>query len=249
MDFIPLVGAFLFGSVIASFATVVAERLHTGESWVSGRSRCNSCGRHLTSRDLVPVFSWLLSGGRCRTCGGKVPGAYALIEGATGAAFMLAVYRLGFVPELALVLAFLSVLAFTVAYDVRHTVIPRTASMLLVLLSLSFAGYHALSLASFGEALLTAGIIGAGFFLFYALSRGRAMGLADAPLSFALSLLVAPYAVAGLLYSFWIGGVWGIGVLVTRRGGPRMGIEVPFAPFLAIGYLLAYLIQWNPLAL
>ena len=39
----------------------------------------------------------------------------------------------------------------------------------------------------------------------------------------------------------------GVLILVLRRGGPRMGIEVPFVPFLAIGYLLAFFTQWNPL--
>lgn len=248
MNILLLVSAFLLGSIIASFATVVAERLHTGEPWVSGRSRCNSCSRHLTARDLVPVFSWLLSGGRCRKCSAKVPGSYALLEASTGAAFVLAVHMNGITPELLPFLASLSVLVFIVAYDIRHTIVPWTASLLLIAFSLAHALLVSPSVSSLGGTLLTAGLIGGGFFLAHALSRGRAMGLADAPISFALSLLVAPYAFTGLLFSFWIGAVWGIGVLALRRGGPRMGIEVPFAPFLALGYLLAYFVQWNPLA-
>lgn len=247
MEQVPLLIAFFFGAVVASFAGVVAERLYTGESWMRGRSRCNSCGRTLTMLDLVPVLSYLLFWGRCRTCGGRVPATYPSIEAFTGFGFVLGYASFGLSLAGLCFFASFSVLAFIVYYDLRHTVIPRIASALLVLFALAFSWLSSASLQEFGQTLLTAGIIGGALFLFHALSKGRAMGLADAPLAFALSLLVAPYAPAGLLFSFWIGGIWGIGVLVTRRGGPKMGIEVPFAPFLAAGFLLAYFIQWNPL--
>jgi prepilin signal peptidase PulO-like enzyme (type II secretory pathway) len=83
----------------------------------------------------------------------------------------------------------------------------------------------------------------------YALSRGRWMGLGDAPIAFSLSLLAGSHAIAGLLYSFWIGGAIGVFILVLAKRGHRMGIEVPFVPFLAAGYLLALFTQWNPLPL
>ncbi len=95
---------------------------------------------------------------------------------------------------------------------------------------------------------ITAGVIGLGFLLMHVLSKGKAMGLGDAPIALALSLMVAPYAFAGLLFSFWIGALLGIGILATRQGGPTMGIEVPFVPFMAAGFLLAYFLQWNPLS-
>jgi prepilin signal peptidase PulO-like enzyme (type II secretory pathway) len=55
--------------------------------------------------------------------------------------------------------------------------------------------------------------------------------------------------VPGILFSFWIGALFGIAVLLRRRGGPTMGIEVPFVPFLAAGFLLAFFTQWNPFPL
>ncbi len=177
-----------------------------------------------------------------------MPATYPAIEAITGFSFAIGYASLGLSLPLVFFLAFTALLAFIVYYDLRHTVIPRTASALLALLALIFSWTSTASLSLFGEALLTAGIIGGALFLFHVLSKGRAMGLADGPLAFSLSLLAAPYAFTGLLFSFWIGGIWGIGVLVTRRGGPKMGIEVPFAPFLALGFILAYFIQWNPLA-
>jgi prepilin signal peptidase PulO-like enzyme (type II secretory pathway) len=94
---------------------------------------------------------------------------------------------------------------------------------------------------------MIAGAIALFFFLLHVLSSGRAMGLGDAPVALALSLMAGTQAIAGLLFSFWIGALYGIFVLSTRRGGPRMGIEVPFVPFLALGFLLALFTAWNPL--
>ena len=75
------------------------------------------------------------------------------------------------------------------------------------------------------------------------------MGLADAPLAFGLSVLTGSTAVSGFVFSFWVGAVIGIVLLLRRPRGSRMVVEVPFAPFLAIGFLLAYFTQWNLFAL
>lgn len=85
--------------------------------------------------------------------------------------------------------------------------------------------------------------------LIHFLSRGRAMGLADAPLAFGLALMSGTAALSGFIFSFWIGAVIGIIMLAQRPQGSRMGVEVPLAPFLAAGFLLAYFTQWNPFTL
>lgn len=248
MDALLILAFFILGAILASFTAVVAERAYTGESWVRGRSRCNSCARDLAALDLVPVVSWIANRGRCRTCKAHVPFLYALEEIVLGTLFALAYLTLGLVVALPVLLAALVVLAFVVIYDLRHTVVPPVASSLLIALGLLFAALTATSYATFGHTLLIAGVISLGFFLMFALSRGRLMGLGDAPVALALSLLVgASAAVPGLLFSFWIGAIVGIVILVTRPKGRRMGIEVPFVPFLAAGYLLAYFTQWNPL--
>ena len=241
---------FALGAVMASFMAVIAERLYTSQSWISGRSACNSCSRELAMLDLVPVLSWLGTSGRCRTCRARVPASYAIGEAVLGALFLLAYLKLGFSLALLWLLAALAVLAFIVLYDLRHTVVPAPASTLLVLVSLLYAVSTSGGLEQLGQTLFVAGCIGFGFFLLYALSRGRAMGLGDSPVALALSLLAGgSLAVAGLLFSFWIGAVIGIAILVSRPKGHRMGIEVPFVPFLAAGYVLAFFTQWNPLLL
>ncbi len=250
MELLPLLGFFALGSVLASFAGVLAERVHTGESWARDRSSCNSCNEPLQARDLVPVLSWASALGRARCCGAQVPWVYAASELSLGSLFALAYLKLGLSLALLLFLLALCTLAFVVLYDLRHTVVPIAASNTLLVVSLAFAYVTARSMSELGLALLIAGATGLFFFALHFFSRGRAMGLGDTPVALSLSLLAGPYAaIPGLLFSFWIGAVIGIGILVSRPKGHRMGIEVPFVPFLVAGYLLAYFTQWNPLVL
>jgi prepilin signal peptidase PulO-like enzyme (type II secretory pathway) len=246
MDILLIVFA-LLGAILASFIGVLVERVHTGESWVRDRSKCNSCSTALGILDLVPVASWLATYGRCGHCGVRLPYMYLLSEVVLGVLFAASYYTFGLGMPLLLFLISLCVLLFVVLYDIRHTIVPAKAATFFVLVSAGFAYLTSFDSTDFGITLLFAGVIGMAFFLMYALSRGRVMGLGDSPIALGLSLLVGfGSAFAGLIFSFWIGALYGICVLVMRRGGPRMGIEVPFVPFLAAGYLLAHFTQWNP---
>lgn len=245
---LELFALFLLGSVIASFTGVVAERYHTGQSYLQGRSRCDSCNRTLDARDLIPVLSWILAAGKCRSCKVPLSAQYALTEVLMGALFVLTYLQLGFSLELLLMLTALSLLLFIVLYDLRHTVVPPVGSWALLIVSLIFA-VLAFDPMTLSLTLMISGGIGLFFVLLHVLSAGRAMGLGDAPVALSLSLLAGPAALSGLVFSFWIGAVIGIGILLLRRGGPTMGVEVPFVPFLAAGYLLAIFTSWNPFVL
>jgi len=174
---------------------------------------------------------------------------YVVTEIALGTSFVLAYTTIGLTSVLPFFLVGLTVLLFIVLYDLRHMVVPTGSSNSLIVLSLIIAFLSAHSSKEFGLVLVSSGVIALFFFLMHVLSKGRAMGLGDAPVALALSLMVGTYAFAGVMFSFWIGALYGIVVLSTRRGGPRMGIEVPFVPFLALGYLLAFFSTWNPFAL
>ncbi|HYF29327.1 MAG TPA: prepilin peptidase [Candidatus Paceibacterota bacterium] len=249
MDAALLVLAIL-GAIFASFIGVLVERAHTGGSWVGDRSRCNSCSATLGLLDLVPIASWLSTYGRCGHCGVRLPATYLVSEIALAGLFALAYATQGLGLPLLIFLLALCVLLYIVLYDLRHTVVPMQAALILLALSILFAYLTAFDAGAFGLTLMFAGVIGLMFFLLYALGRGRLMGLGDSPIALSLSLLVGfSAALPGLIFSFWIGALCGILILVWRRGGPRMGIEVPFVPFLAAGYLLAFFTQWNPLVL
>jgi len=87
--------AALLGAVLASFVGCAVARSLAGQSFLTGRSRCDSCGHVLGPFELVPIFSWLRQKGRCRWCGAKIPARCPITEGLTAAAFGAFVWRYG----------------------------------------------------------------------------------------------------------------------------------------------------------
>lgn len=85
----------LFGLLIGSFLNVVVYRLPRRESVVVGRSHCPDCGHTLAPADLVPVFSYLLLGRRCRYCHQPISSRYAKVELLTALIFMPSGFVLG----------------------------------------------------------------------------------------------------------------------------------------------------------
>ena len=80
---------FLFGITIGSFLNVCIFRLPAGESLIKRNSHCMTCGAEIKRYDLIPLFSWLILRGKCRSCGAKISGRYPLVEGLTGVLFVL----------------------------------------------------------------------------------------------------------------------------------------------------------------
>lgn len=88
-----LIFAFLFGAVFGSYIDCVAWRLVHHERVVRGRSHCDVCGHALGAGDLIPIVSYLRSGGRCRYCGAKFSAESTWVELALGLAFAAIVYK------------------------------------------------------------------------------------------------------------------------------------------------------------
>lgn len=246
MDILLLVAVFSLGAILSSFIAVLVERTGTGQSWVRGRSRCDSCTHVLDLRDLVPVASWLSTKGRCRYCGSRMPIQHVFVEAGFGTLAALSFQFLGLSISFVLFMAALCALLFVVLYDLRHTIVSTVGWVSLLVFSTLYALVTTPDVGMLGYTFLVAGCISLFFFALHFFSGGRAMGLGDAPVVLALSILLGSYAFSGFLFSFWIGAVVGILILVLRRGGPTMGIEVPFVPFLAAGYLLAFFTRWTP---
>ncbi|MFZ2167557.1 MAG: prepilin peptidase [Minisyncoccia bacterium] len=244
MPLLTLTLLFILGAIIASFVGVVVARIHTGTSFLTGRSRCDACDATLPPLALVPILSWTASKGRAQCCGARISLLSPLTEALLGGLFMFTYIAVGLSTALPFMLLSLSLLLALVLYDFSHQILPPALLYTFVGVS-ALAGFLAYP-SDFSSTLLSATLIGGSLAVLHFLSRGRAMGLADAPLAFGLSLLVGPAALSGFIFSFWIGAVIGIVLLLQRPVGSRMGVEVPFAPFLAAGFLLAYFTQWNP---
>ncbi len=241
-----IVALFVLGAVVASFVGVIVARLNTGEGIATGRSRCDACAAALPPSALVPILSYVASGGRAQCCGARLSPIAPLSEFLLGALFVLAYRALGPVPALPLMLVSLSVLLALVLYDLAHQILPPVLLTVFVVASAVTGYVLAPSPLAFAYTLPMAFVLAGFLALIHFASRGRAMGFADTPFVFGLALLVGPAAFPGFVFSFWIGAVIGIALLLKRPKGSRMGVEVPFAPFLAAGFLLAYVTQWNP---
>lgn len=240
---------FVLGAIVASFIGVIAGRLYTGEGFIKGRSRCDACGAHLPPSTLVPIISYVVLGARARCCGARLTPLSPLSEAVLGALFALAYLKLGFTLGLVGVLVSLALLAALVLYDLAHQVLPPLLLGAFVIAAACTSALTALSWTMFGWTALTAFVIASFLALIHFVSLGRAMGFADAPLALGLALLAGPVAVSGFVLAFWIGALVGIMLLALRPRRSRMNTEVPFAPFLAAGFLLAYFTQWNLFAL
>jgi prepilin signal peptidase PulO-like enzyme (type II secretory pathway) len=240
---------FILGAIMASFMGVVAGRLSTGASIWTGRSRCDACNIPLSPLSLVPILSYFAMRGRAECCGARISFLAPLSEILLGALFALSYLQLGLTPALALMCIALALLLALVLYDLAHQILPPVLLYPFVAAALATSYAASAGREAFFHNALVALCIGGSLALIHVFSRGRAMGLADAPLSCGLALLTGPVALSGFVYSFWIGAVVGIGMLWLGQGSTRMDSEVPFAPFLAAGFLLAYFTQWNLLAL
>lgn len=230
------------GAIVGSFANVVAYRLNSSRPILSGRSKCDSCAEELSPLTLIPIVSFLVLRGRCSVCGSKIGISHVLAEVTLAALFGAAFYIHGMTVELGIALLFLTLLTSIVIYDLRHTIIPNQLVYALIILG----GTMAYVQGGFSESVLVALAMAAFFGLIWLFSKGRAMGFGDAKLVLGLALFVGyPLSITGFMLSFWIGAVISIALLVFYRKRRTMSNEVPFAPYLAIGFLCAYLLQLN----
>src|ERR1700730_16387297 len=117
--------AFLGGLAAGSFVTVVAHRVPRRLSIVGPRSQCPNCGAQIAAHDNIPVVSWLLLRGRCRSCGDRISARYPAVELSVGVAFLATVLVLWDDPvQLALGLVFVATLAAVTVTDLEQRIIP-----------------------------------------------------------------------------------------------------------------------------
>ncbi len=223
----------VLGLLIGSFGAVVAHRLPRGESPLGGRSRCDSCGEPVASRDNVPVLSWLLLRGRCRSCGARIPVIYPLAEIGTAVAFVGAYLALRDDGTWWVVtgLAFTTVLLIVTLTDLDRRVIPNlitapAAVLAVVLVAIADAGElppH-----------LIAGAAAGGGLLIVSLLYPRGMGMGDVKLAAVMGLFLGRAVAPALLIGFLFGALYGM-ALIARHGSSARKQAVPFGPFLALG--------------
>lgn len=230
--------AFLCGAVAGSFVSVVAHRVPRGLSIVGPRSRCPSCGETIAAYDNVPIVSWLVLRGRCRSCGARISPRYPLVELGLGTAFAATTLVYYDKPaELALGLVFVTMLAAITLTDLERRVIPNT-----ILLTGAVAGVALVATTlsdSLAERAIATAAAGGALFLL-ALAYPRGMGMGDAKLAAVMGLYLGRAVAPALLVGFAAGALVGVGLMLRHGAGARKW-AVPFGPFLALGGVVGLL--------
>lgn len=248
LDAFAVVAATLLGLVIGSFLNVVVARVPERRSLVTPPSACPACGTPIKPYDNVPVLSWLILRGRCRSCGEHISAQYPLVEAVTGALFGLIVWRFGPGWDAAVALTLTSVLVPLAVIDWQIFKLPNpityfAAAALLVLDFVAAAAtgqWHRLA-----DAVISAVVLSGFFWAFAALFRlvrnKAAFGMGDVKLCVSIGLglgwLGPRYVLVAFYLSLFLGLVFG--VVVTRAQREGLQTKIPFGVFLAAGSVLA----------
>lgn len=226
---------FIFGIIFGSFFNAVVYRVPLEISISKGRSICPSCKHSLNAFDLVPVFSWLFLGRKCRYCHGKIPARYPLVELITGVVFLFAYYYFGYNWNLLIYLSFYSMLLITTLIDYDHMIV--SDGVLIICSAISFVGillskspilYH-----------LTGALVG---FLIYlvvylvsmAFYKKEAFGFGDVLLITAIGLVLGmKNTILTAFLAFYVALVF---IVIMRFVGKKFKAkqEVPFGPYICI---------------
>jgi leader peptidase (prepilin peptidase)/N-methyltransferase len=225
--------AFFPGLAVGSFLNVVAARVPLRRSIASPGSACMACETAIAWYDNVPVFSWLLLRGRCRNCNASISWRYPAVELATAVLAAACFWRFGVSWDAAIAAFFCAVLVVLSSIDIERRIVPNR-----IVLPAAAIVLVAQTVVHPSVEWLAAGL-GASLFLFLAaLAYPRGMGMGDVKLAlllgFALGRTVPVAMFAGALAA-----LLPTVVLFARHGSVARKMAIPFAPFLAIGSILA----------
>ena len=255
MIFILTIIFFILGLIIGSFLNVVIIRFNTGHTF-NGRSGCMSCQNKLCWYELIPLISFFALKGRCRKCKTKISIQYPIVEFLSGLIFaslflkfqdVFFVNTIMFSISYAYYAVMFSILLVISVYDFKHKIIPDVFSIVFGIITFIglffFTGYgfypHIPSILEFLSGILLA----LPFALIWLISAGTWMGLGDAKLALGLGWLLGfSRILSGAVVAFWSGAIIGLILIIfTKKYGIKS--EIPFAPFLVLGVIIAFLFE------
>ncbi len=267
-EIVGYIFVFAFGAIVGSFLNVVIHRVPNEESIVFPNSACPKCKTPIKAYDNIPVLSWLILGGKCRSCKEKISPRYPAVEFLTAVLYVLVYWQIGFNPYLAVSLIFVTAIVALIFIDAEHMILPNVITYPLLvfallvrllfplLLSAEFftdLNYAPLTLLENYPVWLVSligavlgGLVGGGFLwlvgAIWKLLRGvDAMGLGDVKMMFAVGALLGWRLT---LLSIFLGAFSGaiIGIFVIYRQKEKdLQTQIPFGIFLGIGSILSLL--------
>jgi leader peptidase (prepilin peptidase)/N-methyltransferase len=221
------------GLALGSFLNVVAARVPERRSVVKPRSACMACDAPIAWYDNIPVISYLVLRGRCRACGSRIAVLYPAVELVTAGLLAGCVAAFGLSLQAAAAAVFCAALVVITATDLTHRIVPNRV----VLPSAAVV----LVLRTAAEPSAEWAIAGAGasaFLLAVALAYPRGMGMGDVKLALLMGVALGSTVAVALMLGM-IAALVPAAVLFARHGSQARKMAIPFAPFLALGSVVA----------
>ncbi len=232
----PIIITFLVISLIwGSFLNVVGYRLILGQS-ITGRSRCPHCNHTITWYDLIPIISFVLLGGKCRTCHKPISWLYPFVELLT-AIIMTALCLTTPTVYIPAYIIFFSALIVTIRSDIETMLISRYATVFLIPLGILLSSVGLLPIT--GTESVASAIVGSGLLwligkIFYVITGKVGMGQGDVDL---LAFIGSFIGLVGLWVTIMtaslLGSIFGLSYMLAT--GTKHSVRIPFGPFLALG--------------
>jgi leader peptidase (prepilin peptidase)/N-methyltransferase len=241
----------LFGIAIGSFLNVVIWLVPRAESIAHPASHCPSCDTAISPRDNIPVVSWLLLRGRCRSCANPISVRYPLVEAGTCALFVAFAFHFGIHVDLPAYLYLAAVGVALAMIDLDLQRLPDVLTLPSYPVGLALLGMAAI-VDDAPHAFIRALLGMAALFGFYAVVwfiYPAGMGLGDVKLAGVLGLYLGwlgwGQLAVGAFAAFAVGGVVSIAIVVIKDAGRKT--RIPFGPFMLIGAVIG-IYAGHPLA-
>ena len=225
--------AFVPGLALGSFLNVVAARVPLRRSIVRPPSACMSCGQEIRWHDNVPLLSYLLLRGRCRSCGVRIPWVYPAVELTTAILIAGCVLAFGLSAEAAVAAFFCAVLVAVSVIDLEHRIIPNR-----IVLPAAALALVANTLRDPSPEWALGGLAAFGFLLAAALVYPAGMGMGDVKLALLLGVALGKTVGVALLAGLFAAMIPSV-VLFALHGVKARKMGIPFGPFLAVGGVVA----------
>jgi leader peptidase (prepilin peptidase)/N-methyltransferase len=237
------------GLMLGSFLNVCIYRLPVGESVVSPRSRCPSCGELIVWYRNIPVLSWLLLRGRCAGCSAPIAWRYPFVEALSGLTVLLLWRAYGYQAAFPIAAAFVLALIVLFFTDLDHQLLPDAVTLTGFASGLAIAWFNPfLNGEGWGRiwAALSGAALGAGLLwgvgAIYGRLRGvEAMGMGDVKMMAMVGAFTGP---PGVLFTIFAASLVGalVGLAMIPLRGRTMQDKLPFGCFLAPAAVAAMLV-------
>ena len=226
---------FLYGIVIGSFLNVVIVRVPRKESIVKVRSHCENCGYQLKWFDLIPIFSYLVLGGKCRKCKTKISAQHLVLEVLNGILYVFTFFMAGFSLKTVLLCLLFSALLALSLIDFKTYEIP--VGFQYVILALAVC-QTILDRADWPEHVIGFFAVSVVLYLIYIISKGAAIGGGDVKLMAVCGLFVGWKLI---IFAFLLGCIVGSVVHIIRMKLSGESHVLAMGPYLSIGVFVAAL--------